>query len=181
MRKAIIQQIIKNDNEDTYFLTADVGFGILEPLEEKMGNRFINVGISEQSMISIASGLALSKKIVYTYTMCAFYLRAIEQIRNDLCYQDVPVTMIGVGTGFDYGHLGSTHFAHEDADIIGRLPNIDVYTPNDIKEAKELIKKRNIKPRYIRIGYDHSIIKLEELPKEGGSSDYFLKKYYANR
>ena len=96
MRKALVKKLIELDNKNTYFLTADVGFGVLESLQKKMGDRFINVGLAEQSMIGIAAGLALSNKRVYTYTMNSFYLRCVEQIRNDLCYQGLPVTMIGV-------------------------------------------------------------------------------------
>ena len=72
MRTKIVDTLLQIVDNDTYFLTADVGFGVLEPLREKMGDRFINVGLAEQSMIGVAAGLALSGKKVFTYTMCAF-------------------------------------------------------------------------------------------------------------
>ena len=183
MRKTLIKQLIRQDDKDTYFLTADVGYNALEPLQKKMGKRFINVGIAEQSMISIASGLALAGKKVYTYTMCAFYLRAVEQIRNDVCYQDVPVTMIGVGTGYDYGFLGTTHFAHEDGDILGSLSNILVSTPKDEEAVRDIVKRSKLikTPLYIRIGYDHKKRFKEKYPKIGGVKDYFLNRRNANR
>ena len=181
MRKALVDAILKKDDPNTYFLTADVGYHVLEPIQSQMGSRFINIGISEQTMISVASGLALSGKTVYTYTMCAFYLRAIEQIRNDICYQDVPVVMLGVGTGFDYGYLGTTHFAHEDADIIGRLANMQVYTPKTPKDVETLLREDYNMPTYIRVGYDHKELKLDKYPKEGGSKEYFIKKYHENK
>lgn len=185
MRKTFVEWMIDHDTPNTYFLTADVGYGVLEPLQEKMKDRFINVGIAEQSMIGIAAGLALSGKKVYTYTMCAFYLRCIEHIRNDLCYQELPVTMIGVGTGFDYEHLGTTHFAFEDVAIMNALLNIKVFTPYNkgiirktLDQAAESLKT----PYYIRLsrfsetksfgrGYKHLY------PKEGGSVEYFHNKY----
>lgn len=182
MRKTLVEQLIKQDDKDTYFLTADVGYGVLEPLREVMGDRFINVGLAEQAMIGIASGLALSGKKVYTYTMSAFLLRCIEHIRNDVCYQDVPVTIIGVGTGFDYGFLGTTHFAHEDQDIIGRLSNIEVITPKSKEELIEVIKKTKTAktPQYIRVGYDYSNVRMDKYDKSGGNPDYFIKKYNVN-
>lgn len=181
MRRTLVEQLIKLDDDDTYFLTADVGYGVLEPLKEKMGHRFINVGIAEQSMIGIASGLALSGKKVYTYTMCAFYLRALEQIKLDLCYQGANVTMIGVGTGYDYGHLGTTHFALEDAEIIGLLRNIAVATPKDKEQLIEILQANKfVRPTYIRIsrfaenGESGGMVNTEYYPKEGGSREYFL-------
>lgn len=176
MRKTLVKQLIKQDTEDTYFLTAGVGYGVLEPLREKMGDRFIDVGIAEQSMISIASGLALSGKRVYTYTMCAFYLRAIEQIRNDIVYQEAPVIMIGVGTGFDYGYLGYTHFACEDEEIMSKLGVLSL-TPKNKSQVCRTIKQIDTFPYYIRVGYDHKRYRRTEHTKEGGSKEYFIKKY----
>ena len=185
MRRHLVEQLIKQDTKDTYFLTAGVGFGVLEPLQEKMGERFINVGIAEQSMIGIASGLALSGKIVYTYTMCCFYLKCIENIKLDLCYQNAPVTMIGVGTQFDYEQHGSSHFALEDEDIINCLYNIEVHTPYDIEYMSELISAKAKWPRYIRISrFDENKdceLMLEKYPKCGGSLSYLQKRYGTKR
>lgn len=186
-RQQIAESLIKKDHKNMYFLTGDVGYGVLEPLKEKMGDRFVNVGLAEQSMIGIASGLALSGKEVFTYTMCAFYLRALEQIKLDLCYQDVPVTMIGVGTQFDYGYLGNTHFAFDDDKVISQLLNIDVLIPKDKEEINRLITLKAKKPRYIRVGgYEENNDinidwnKLIKYPKEGGSKEYFNLKYKKN-
>jgi len=165
-----------------YFLTADVGYGVLEPLQKKMGDRFINVGIAEQSMISIASGLALAGKEVYTFTMCAFYLKCIEAIKLDLCYQDVPVTMIGVGVGVEYEYLGTTHFALADDKIMEQLLNIDVMTAYDKDQLKEILKHKAKRPRYIRISRfdevrESSDITFREYPECGGNLNYFKEKY----
>lgn len=183
MRKTLVQYLIENDDENTYFLTSDVGYNVLEPLREKMGDRFINVGIAEQSMIGIAAGLALSGKKVYTYTMCAFYLRCIEHIKLDICYQNLPIIMIGVGVGFDYEHLGTTHFALEDAKIMKQLHNIEVVSPVDKSELKSVLKKlRNTKkPTYLRlsrVGENREFnYEFKKYPKEGGSFEYFKKTY----
>lgn len=189
MRNTLIKWLIENDTKDTYFLTADVGYGVLEPLREKMGKRFINVGIAEQSMISIASGIALSGKKVYTYTMCAFYLRTIEQIKLDLCYQGANVTMIGIGTDYDYEQHGTTHFGLEDGVIVGSLRNIAVYTPADIDELKQTLNskdfKRNKTPQYLRLSRfkeqnQLNIPAKSTYPKVGGSRAYFLGLADAN-
>jgi len=184
MRTKIVDTLLKINDDNTYFLTADVGYNVLEPLKEKMGNRFINVGLAEQSMVGIASGLALAGKKVFTYTMCAFYLRAFEQIKLDLCYQNSPVTMIGVGTNFDYAYLGSTHFAFDDDKAIGQLLNIDIYTPETQEELDKLLRETPTRPRYIRVGgykenpeIEIDLDKLKEYPKTGGSKEYFIKKY----
>ena len=174
-------QIVDND---TYFLTADVGFGVLEPLRENMGDNFINVGLAEQSMIGIASGLALSGKKVYTYTMSCFYLRALEQIKLDLCYQNVPVTLLSVGTQFDYQHLGNTHFAFDDDKVISQLLNIDVFTPKTQLELDTVLRQKVTRPLYLRVGgYEENLDveldweKLKIYPTEGGSRAYFINKF----
>jgi transketolase len=184
MRQKIVDTLLQIVDKDTYFLTADVGFGVLEPLKEKMGDNFINVGLAEQSMIGIASGLALSGKKVYTYTMCSFYLRALEQIKLDLCYQNVPVTMLAIGTQFDYSNLGTTHFAFDDDKVIKQLLNIDVFTPKDQKQLDMILRLPVTRPLYLRAGgYEENLDveldwdKLKEYPKEGGSRQYFINKF----
>ncbi len=184
MRQKIVDTLLQIVDNGTYFLTADVGYGVLEPLKEKMGDNFINIGLAEQSMIGIASGIALSGKKVFTYTMSCFYLRAFEQIKLDLCYQNAPVCMLGVGTNFDYSYLGNTHFAFDDDKAIKQLLNIDVYTPENQMALDTILREPVTRPRYVRIGgYEDNInveldnSKLLSYPKEGGSKDYFLNKF----
>lgn len=184
MRTALVDELLKIVDRDTFFLTADLGFGILEPLQEKMQDTFINVGLAEQAMIGIASGLALAGKKVFTYTISPFYLRALEQIKLDLCYQDVPVTMIGVGTQFDYEYLGNTHFAFDDDKVMSQLLNIDVYTPKNQKELRKLLRQTPKRPRYIRVGgwkenldFEIDWKKLDKYPKEVGNREYFKDRY----
>jgi len=184
MRRTLINQLIKQDDENTYFLTADVGFGLLEPLQEVMGDRLINIGIAESSMINIAAGLALSGKKVYTYTMCCFYLKCVEEIKLDLCVMDLPVTVIGVGTGFDYEQHGVSHFAIEDEQIMNSLLNIDVVTPDTKEDLIAEVKKEVTRPKYLRVGrfgenreFETNLHIKDKYPTEGGHVDYYKGKY----
>lgn len=184
MRRELIKQIIKQADKNTYFITADLGYGVLEPLQKKLGDRFINVGIAEQTMIGMASGLALSGKRVFTFTITPFYLRALEQIKLDICYQDVPVTMIGVGVGYDYGELGTTHFADDTPKILSQLKNIEVIIPK--KNQLSDVVKKHAHPRFIgvsRFGDNdelYSYSNTDKYTKVGGSKEYLLSQENVN-
>lgn len=157
MRNAIIDEVygIMKKNKDSYFLTGDLGYNTLEKIEKDFPGRFINVGIAEQNMIGIASGLALSGKKVFVYSIIPFLImRCFEQIRNDVCYHDLDVTLLGSGSGLTYGILGSTHFALEDLAILRSLPNMTIFSPADEMDARLGIKfSENFHhPLYVRIG-----------------------------
>jgi len=142
-------------DKSIYFLTGDLGYSVLEDIEKEFQSRFINVGIAEQNLIGIASGLALSGKKVYVYSIIPFItMRCFEQIRNDICYHNLNVTILGVGAGLSYGILWPTHFALEDIAILNVLPNMTIFSPCDETEAilgiKELYKLQ--RPCYFRIG-----------------------------
>ena len=97
-------------NKNLYLLTGDLGFGVFDEFSKEFPNQFVNVGVAEQNMTTIACGLALEKNKVFTYSIGNFStLRCLEQIRNDICYHDVDVTVITVGAGFSYGQLGISH------------------------------------------------------------------------
>ena len=151
MRHTLVEYIKKNVTKDTYFLTADLGYGVLEPLQEKMKGKFINVGISEQAMIGMAAGLALSGKEVYTFTIAAFYLRCLEQIKLDLCYQDVPATMIGTGNDMEYEELGTTHYSDDVIPVFSQLKNIEICRPKTKVDLLKILETKATRPRYIQI------------------------------
>ncbi len=123
IKKTFFRKLENYIDEDTYFLTADLGFGILDDLRKKMGNRFINVGVAEQVMMGVASGLALSGKKVFTYTITTFYLRAIEQIKLDIVKQGLLDNIKLVGGGSyrsPYKNFGPSHvLTPEDMNILG--------------------------------------------------------------
>ena len=138
MRTAFIKTLIElaRDDERIFLLVGDLGYHVVEPFAEEFPDRFINVGVAEQNMTSIATGLALSGKIVFVYSIANFStLRCLEQIRNDICYHNADVKVVGVGGGLAYGALGMTHHATEDLAIMRALPNMTVVAPGDITET----------------------------------------------
>lgn len=117
-------------NTRMLFLTGDLGFMALEALQEKMGPRFINAGIAEQNMISVAAGLARQQFEVWAYSIAPFcYARPFEQIRNDVAFHNLPVKLVGNGGGYGYGVMGPTHHAIEDYGVLLCLPNMSVFVP----------------------------------------------------
>lgn len=136
--KSLMDQAEKNDN--LILVTADLGYGVFESFEEKYSSRYINVGIAEQAMIGMAAGLALEGKCVIAYSLGNFpTLRCIEQIRNDLCYHDLNVTIVASGGGFSYGQLGMSHHATEDLAIMRALPNVEVCAPCSVYECAQCL------------------------------------------
>ncbi len=157
MRVGVIEEIynLMKKNSDSYFLAGDLGYTAVEKIEKEFPTRFVNVGVAEQNMIGLAAGLALSGKKVYVYSIIPFLtMRCFEQIRDDICFQDLDVTLIGIGAGLSYGYLSSTHFALEDLSIMRVLPNLTIFSPADEVEARlgiQALKNFN-HPVYFRIG-----------------------------
>jgi transketolase len=157
MRTAFIQSLTEcaRSNENIWLLTADLGFSVLERFRDEFPDRFINVGIAEQNMIGIASGLALSGKTVFVYSIANFpTIRCLEQIRNDVCYHNLNVKIVAVGGGLSYGTLGYTHHGIEDLALMRALPNISVVAPGDPTETGLLTEllTSSTGPAYLRIG-----------------------------
>ena len=119
-------------------LTADLGFGVLTDFAAKFPRQFLNVGVAEQNMTGVATGMALEGLIVFTYSIGNFpTLRCLEQIRNDAAYHDANVKIVSVGSGFSYGSLGMSHHATEDISIVRAIPGITIFSPGDAWEAME--------------------------------------------
>lgn len=140
MRTAFVSRLteIAKRNSSIMLLTADLGFGIFDDFVTSLPEQFLNVGIAEQNMMSIATGLSMEGKIVFAYSIGNFpSLRCLEQIRNDICYHDANVKIVGMGAGFSYGALGMSHHATEDISIMRALPRIRVVAPADEWESAE--------------------------------------------
>ena len=139
MRAAFVQTLIElaKENKNIELVTADLGFGVLKPFWEQCPDQFTNAGIAEQNMTTLAAGMALEGKCVFTYSIGNFpTLRCVEQIRNDCAYHNANVKVVCVGGGFVYGPLGMSHHATEDIAVLRALPNVVVMAPADFVEAE---------------------------------------------
>lgn len=157
MRDTFVKTLIglAKENSNIELITGDLGFGVLKPFFEQCPNQFTNAGIAEQNMTSVAAGMALEGKIVFTYSIGNFpTLRCLEQIRNDCAYHNANVKIVCVGGGFVYGSLGMSHHATEDLAILRALPDVVVMAPADLVEAEEATKAIASYPGtcYLRLG-----------------------------
>lgn len=140
MRDMFIQTLVElaKENKNIELVTGDLGFGVLKPFWEQCPDQFTNAGIAEQNMTSLAAGMALEGKNVFTYSIGNFpTLRCLEQIRNDCAYHKANVKIACIGGGFVYGSLGMSHQATEDLAILRALPDVVVMAPADLVEARE--------------------------------------------
>lgn len=157
MRTAFFDALMKLAARDSrvFLVVGDLGFGVTEPFAKRFPERYLNPGVAEQNMTGVAAGLALSGKVVFTYSIANFpILRCLEQIRNDVCYHHANVKVVAVGGGFAYGSLGATHHATEDLAIMRALPEMSVVAPGDPEEAAaatEAVAAHN-GPCYLRLG-----------------------------
>ncbi len=143
MRNQFIETLCELGGQDDriWLLTGDLGYSVLERFANRFPERYVNVGVAEQNMIGVAAGLALSGKIVFTYSIANFaFMRCLEQIRNDVCYHNLNVKIVAVGGGLAYASLGYTHHAVEDLAVMRSLPNMAVIAPADPVEAALAIR-----------------------------------------
>jgi transketolase len=157
MRTTFIETLCKLAAEDEriWLLTGDLGYSVLESFYERFPRRYVNVGVAEQDLAGIAAGLASCGKIVFTYSIANFpTLRCVEQIRNDIVYNEMPVMIVSVGGGFAYGPQGYTHHGLEDLAVMRTLPGMTVVAPADPVET-ELATRAVVGvngPCYLRLG-----------------------------
>lgn len=157
MRDTFVRTLIKEakNNKNIELITGDLGFGVLKPFYEALPDQFTNVGIAEQNMTTMAAGMALEGKTVFTYSIGNFpTLRCLEQIRNDCAYHNANVKVVCIGGGFVYGSLGMSHQATEDIAVLRALPDVMVICPGDLVEAEKATKVIANTPGtcYLRLG-----------------------------
>ena len=143
MRDTFVRTLLELAKADKRIelITGDLGFGVLKPFWEQAPNQFTNAGIAEQNMTSLAAGMALAGKTVFTYSIGNFpTLGCLEQIRNDCAYHHANVKVVCVGGGFVYGALGMSHHATEEIGVMRALPDVVVMAPGDAMEAQAATK-----------------------------------------
>jgi transketolase len=150
-----LQNLAESD-KDIYVVTSDSrGSGKLVPFGQRFPEQIVEVGIAEQNLVGVATGLAaMGKKAFAVSPACFLTARALEQIKNDVCYSDNPVKLIGISSGVSYGALGTTHHSLHDFAVLRAINNITIVAPADNYETKEAIKAATLldKPVYIRFG-----------------------------
>ena len=144
-------------DERVVLLTGDLGFTVLEPFRENFPKRFYNVGVAEQNMVGLATGLAEAGLIPFCYSIGTFAsLRPFEFIRNGPVLHHLPVRIVGLGAGFEYGTAGTTHYSLEDIGVLRTQPGLDVIAPADYEQARSaLLATWDVaEPVYYRLGKD---------------------------
>ena len=156
MRNIFIKELVRaaEKNKKIFLLVGDLGYSVVEPFAKKFKDRFYNLGVAEQNMLGVASGIASEGFHVFVYSIANFStFRCAEQIRNDVDYHNFPVTIVSIGGGVGYGNLGYSHQAIQDYSLIRSMPNMLIASPGDAFEMKSCVKYliQNPQPSYLRV------------------------------
>ena len=146
---------LSQERSDVCLLSGDIGNRMFDRYKEVAPSRFINCGIAEANMMSMAAGMALSGLRPVVYTITPFTTtRCLEQIRTGVAYHEAPVVIVGTGSGLSYAELGATHHSLEDLAILRSIPNLQVCAPVDSLELRAQLRQAITEghPTYIRIG-----------------------------
>jgi transketolase len=157
MRNAFVDELtlLAEKNEKIFLIVGDLGYGVIENFEKRFPKQFLNAGVAEQNMMGMAAGLASAGYQVFVYSIGNFpVFRCLEQIRNDVCYQELDVSIVSIGAGLSYGTLGYSHHAIDDIGVMKALPGMTIYSPADPIETRiALSSSLSIKtPKYFRLG-----------------------------
>lgn len=192
MRNAFVDELVALAERHPHIalVVGDLGFSVVEPFADRFPDRFINAGVAEQNMTGLAAGMASEGYHVFTYSIANFpTFRCAEQIRNDVDYQKLPVTVVAVGGGLAYGALGYSHHAVQDYALLRAMPNLLLAAPGDPSEVRGCLRYlvANPQPSYLRLGKAgerdfHERLVPELLPgrwnriraADGGSRDVLL-------
>ncbi len=185
MRNAFIEQLytLAQQDERIVLLTADLGYSVIEKFAQNFPNRFYNVGIAEQNMIGVATGLAEAGFIPFCYSIAPFtLLRPYEFIKNGPVLHNLKVRLVGIGGGFEYGDLGYTHYCLEDIGVSRVFPNLQSYFPINSLNASDMLSKTYDldSPIYYRIGKNKNSITesiIKSYSDKGVESLHYNEKY----
>ena len=169
MRKIFIEELIlaAKKNKKVVLIVNDLGYSVVERFAEMFPKQFYNAGVAEQNMMGIAAGMALEGYHVFVYSIGNFpTFRCAEQIRNDIDYHNLPVTVVNVGAGLSYGNLGYTHHSLQDYGLMRLFPNMLIASPGDDMEAKACVKYiiKNPQPSYLRLSKAKNINLHKKIP-----------------
>jgi transketolase len=156
MRRAFVEALVRlaEDDPRVVLLTGDLGFFAIEPFMERFPDRFFNAGVAEQNMVGMATGLAEAGYVPFVYSIATFaVLRPYEFIRNGPVLHHLPVRIVGIGAGVDYGHNGITHYAVEDVAVLRPLPGLSIIAPaDDLQTDAAVMATRDLAgPAYLRL------------------------------
>ena len=157
MRHAFIEELIfaAKKNKKIMLIVNDLGYGVIEKFAKLYPKQFINAGVAEQNMMGLAAGLAMEKNHVFVYSIGNFpTFRCAEQIRNDVDYHNLSVSIVNVGSGVTYGNLGYSHHSLQDYSLMRCMPNILISSPCNDTEVKNTLRYLINKPQpsYLRLG-----------------------------
>lgn len=157
MRNAFIEELVALaiEHDHIALMVGDLGYSVVEPFADRFPDRFINAGVAEQNMTGLAAGMASEGYHVFTYSIANFpTYRCAEQIRNDIDYHNLPVTVVAIGGGLAYGNLGYSHHAVQDYALMRCMPNMLIAAPGDPLEVRACMRYlvKNPQPSYLRLG-----------------------------
>lgn len=157
MRNAFIEELVlaADHNPNIALVVGDLGYGVVESFARRFPERFFNAGVAEQNMMGLSAGLASEGFHVFAYSIANFpTFRCAEQIRNDVDYHGLPVTVVAVGGGLAYGNLGYSHHAVQDYALIRSFPNMLIAAPGDPMEVRACVRYlvTHPQPSYLRLG-----------------------------
>jgi len=157
VRNAFIHEIVElaASHPAIALIVGDLGYSVIEPFADRFPDRFINAGVAEQNMMGVAAGMASEGYHPFVYSIANFPLfRCAEQIRNDVDYHRLPVTIVSVGGGVAYGNLGYSHHAIQDYGLMRMMPNLMIAAPGDPMEVRACLHYlvANPQPSYLRLG-----------------------------
>jgi transketolase len=169
----------------TFFIVGDLGFNVVEPFQKKFPQNFLNAGISEQNMAGIAAGISSQGYKVFIYSIANFpTFRCAEQIRNDIDYHNLDVTIVTVGSGVSYGNQGYTHHALQDYALMRSFPNTKIISPGDNHELSKVMDYifQNKGPKYLRLEKDTVSENISSISKKINDGQWrLLKKGSVNK
>jgi transketolase len=157
MRNAFVDELccLAQSNGRIALVVGDLGYGAVEPFAQAFPERFFNAGVAEQNMMGLCAGLASEGMHVFAYSIANFpTFRCAEQLRNDVAYHQLPVTVVAIGGGLAYGSLGYSHHAVQDYALVRVMPNMLIAAPADPMEVRACVRYlvQNPQPSYLRIG-----------------------------